>query len=82
MELNPGAKFVLSFRKPSTWLKSFYEYRRAELSGGANAWALRVGRAYPHLLDVTFEDVVSRSPKHPSFFGLLKDAFAPQIQEL
>ena len=24
LELNPGAKFVLSFRKPSTWLKSFY----------------------------------------------------------
>ena len=65
LEANTGIKFVISLRKPSSWLRSFVRYRQAEINsafesqaGNDGAWARSVVDQQPGLLNVTFIDVV------------------------
>ncbi len=54
---NPRIRIILSMRDPTSWLYSFYQYRRMEILNNS-PWIQRHLKKMPNLCNVRFDDIL------------------------
>lgn len=67
---NKNMKFIISMRKPSDWLFSFYQYRMLEIKNN-KPWLDLYLKRNPEYKKITFDDVVYRNRE---FLGVSRKA--------